>query len=40
MFEDFAAGLRDVEPDSSIVQTDDQSDVEWLTDRMVFAEAL
>lgn len=35
LFERFAAGLVEVEPDPGIVLTDDHAPVEWMTDRMI-----
>lgn len=39
LFDDFAAGMVEVEPDPGRVLTDDRAPVEWMTDRMIFGEA-
>ncbi|MCW2928683.1 MAG: Spermidine synthase [Thermoleophilia bacterium] len=39
LFTDFAAGMREVEPDPERVLTDDRAAVEWMTDRMIFGAA-
>jgi spermidine synthase len=39
LFEAFADGMVEVEPDGDRVLTDDRATVEWMTDRMIFGEA-
>ncbi len=39
LFKNFAAGMREVDPDPDKVLTDDRAPVEWMTDRMIFGEA-
>jgi predicted membrane-bound spermidine synthase len=39
LFNDFAIGMFEVQPDPGKVLTDDRAPVEWMTDRMIFGEA-
>ncbi len=39
LFNAFAAGMVEVDPDPDKVLTDDRAPVEWMTDRMIFGEA-
>jgi spermidine synthase len=39
LFDDFADGMHEVEPDDDKVLTDDRAPVEWMTDRMIFGAA-
>lgn len=39
LFEDFADGMVEVDPDPDKVMTDDRAPVEWMTDRMIFGAA-